>query len=47
MDKARARIVGDMIAGEDGDVIIPFAVCTVEATVGVGKLETPSDLLCR
>ena len=37
MHKARARIVGDMIAGEHGDVIVPLAVAALDAAEGVGE----------
>jgi hypothetical protein len=38
MDKARARVVGDMIAGQHGDVIIPFAVAALDAAKGWARV---------
>ncbi len=37
MHKARACVIGDMIAGKHGDVIVPLAIATFDAAEGVGK----------
>ena len=37
MDKSGARVVGDMLAGEEGDVVVPLALGVGVATEGVGE----------
>ena len=37
MDKAGARIIGDVVAGEHGDIVIPLAVATFDGAEGVGE----------
>ena len=39
MDEAGARVVGDVVAREHGDVVVPFAVRAVHATERVGHDE--------
>ena len=40
VDKARACVLGDMVTGEHGDVVIPFAVRAFDAPEGVGENKT-------
>ena len=37
VDEAGARLVGDVIAGEEGDIVVPFAVRVGCAVEGVAR----------
>ena len=37
MDKAGACVVGNMVAGEHGDIVIPLAVAAFDGVEGVGE----------
>ena len=43
MHKPRPRIVGDMVAGEHRDVIVPLAVAAFDAAEGVGEGQLRQD----
>ena len=46
VDKACARVIGDVITGEHGDGVVPFAMAILDACVGVGAGDA-GQIICR